>query len=200
MSDGFGAGAVIGVVILYLRRFIPESPRWLMTHGQLHEVERIVGDVEQTVSSESGQRLNDPRKGDSIKVQQRRRFGLTAILKPMLTTLRSRSVLGLSLMIAQAFLYNAMLFTYALVLARYYGVPSNHAGLYLLPFAPGNFLGPLALGLLRYRRPPSDDRRDIHDSCSTPRAERIFVLAWRVERHQPDHPLDRNVLFCLARR
>jgi MFS family permease len=142
---GFGGGANIGVVILYLRRFIPESPRWLMTHGQLHEAERIVSDVERTVSNETGRRLKDPPKGDSLKVQQRHRFGLTAILKPMLT-LRSRSVLGLSLMIAQAFLYNAMLFTSALVRARYYGVAPGRAGLYLLPFALGNFLGPLALG------------------------------------------------------
>ncbi|HJU11572.1 MAG TPA: MFS transporter, partial [Candidatus Binataceae bacterium] len=143
---GFGAGVIIGIIILYLRRFIPESPRWLMTHGQLHEAERIVGDVEQTVASETGQRLTDPPKSNSIKVQERHRFGLTAILKPMLTTLRSRSVLGISLMVAQAFLYNAMLFTYALVLTRYYGVPAGHAGLYLLPFALGNFLGPIALG------------------------------------------------------
>ncbi|MBV8362800.1 MAG: MFS transporter, partial [Deltaproteobacteria bacterium] len=143
---GFGAGAIIGLVILYLRRFIPESPRWLMTHGQLHEADRIVTDVERTVSSETDQRLSEPAKEDTIKVRERHRFGLAAILKPMLTTLRSRSVLGLSLMTAQAFLYNAMLFTYALVLVRYYGVAIGHAGLYLLPFALGNFLGPLALG------------------------------------------------------
>ena len=143
---GFGAGAIIGLVILYLRRFIPESPRWLMTHGQLHEADRIVTDVERTVSSETDQRLSEPAKEDTIKVRERHRFGLAAILKPILTTLRSRSVLGLSLMTAQAFLYNAMLFTYALVLVRYYGVAIGHAGLYLLPFALGNFLGPLALG------------------------------------------------------
>ena len=84
------------------------------------------------MSDETKQRLKDPSSDDVIKVQQRHRFGLSAILKPMLTTLRSRSLLGLSLMIAQAFLYNAMLFTYALVLLRYYGVPAVRAGLYLL--------------------------------------------------------------------
>jgi MFS family permease len=143
---GFGAGAIIGVVILYLRRFIPESPRWLMTHGQLEAAERTVREVEQTVARETGEALKPPAQDHAIRVQERRRFGLAAILKPMVTTLRSRSILGLSLMIAQAFVYNAMLFTYALLLARYYGVPAARTGLYLLPFALGNFLGPLALG------------------------------------------------------
>jgi MFS family permease len=143
---GFGAGALIGIVILYLRKFIPESPRWLMTHGQLDAAEETVRDVEQTVSQETHQSLEQPSQGDTIRVHARHRFGLGAILKPMVTTMRSRSVLGLSLMIAQAFVYNSMLFTYALVLARYYGVPAACTGLYLLPFALGNFLGPLVLG------------------------------------------------------
>ena len=143
---GFGAGAIIGVVILYLRRFIPESPRWLMTHGQREAAEKTVSDIERTVAHENREELEQPPPGDAIRVQGRHHFGLAAILKPMVTTLRTRSFLGLSLMIAQAFVYNAMLFTYALVLARYYGVPAGRTGLYLLPFAFGNFLGPLALG------------------------------------------------------
>jgi MFS family permease len=76
----------------------------------------------------------------------RHQYGLEAVLKPMLTQYRARSTLGLSLMIAQAFVYNAILFTYALVLTRYYGVSAHATGLYLLPFACGNFLGPVALG------------------------------------------------------
>jgi MFS family permease len=143
---GFGAGAIIGVVILYLRKFIPESPRWLMTHGQLDAAEKTVHQVEQTVLQESRQRLESPPQESGIKIHERRRFGLIAILTPIVTTMRSRSLLGLSLMIAQAFVYNAMLFTYALVLARYYGVPAGRTGLYLLPFALGNFLGSLVLG------------------------------------------------------
>jgi MFS family permease len=143
---GFGAGAIIGLVILYLRRFIPESPRWLMTHGQREAAEKTVSDIERTVAEESQEALEQPSPDDAIKVRTRHRFGLAAILKPMVTTLRGRSFLGLSLMIAQAFVYNAMLFTYALVLARYYGVSADRTGLYLLPFAIGNFAGPLVLG------------------------------------------------------
>jgi MFS family permease len=143
---GFGAGAIIGLVILYLRRFIPESPRWLVTHGQREEAEKIVREVEETVAHETNQKLKEPPRADAITIHVRHQFGLSAILKPMVTTFRSRSVLGLSLMIAQAFVYNAMLFTYALVLVRYYGVAADRTGLYLLPFALGNFLGPLALG------------------------------------------------------
>jgi MFS family permease len=143
---GFGAGAIIGLVILYLRRFIPESPRWLMTHGQRQAAEATVREVEDTVAQETQEALQQPPQDHAIRVRERHQFGLLAILTPMVTTLRSRSVLGLSLMTAQAFVYNAMLFTYALVLARYYAVPAGHTGLYLLPFALGNFMGPLVLG------------------------------------------------------
>jgi hypothetical protein len=71
-----------------------------------------------------------------------------------------RVVLGLSLMGAQAFLYNAIFFTYALVLVRYYGVPEGRVGLFLLPFAAGNFLGPLVLGPLFDRIGPAPNDYD----------------------------------------
>ena len=143
---GFGAGAIIGMVILYMRRFIPESPRWLVTHGQREEAEKTVAALEQTVARETGVRLEDPPRDEALRLHVRHHYGLEAVLKPMLTQYRARSVLGLSLMVAQAFVYNAILFTYALVLTRYYGVSVHATGLYLLPFALGNFLGPVALG------------------------------------------------------
>jgi MFS family permease len=74
--------------------------------------------------------------------------GLGAVARVLLRLHLRRTVLGLSLMIAQAFAYNAIFFTYALVLARFYGVPSERVGLYLLPFAAGNLLGPFVLGRL----------------------------------------------------
>jgi MFS family permease len=143
---GFGAGAVIGLVILYMRRFIPESPRWLVTHGQRAAAEATVAAIERTVEHRTGVRLADPPPDETLRLHARYRFGLVAVLKPMLTRYRARSMLGLSLMVAQAFVYNAIFFTYALVLSRYYAVPVHNTGLYLLPFALGNFLGPVALG------------------------------------------------------
>ncbi len=145
---GFGAGAIIGTGILYMRRFIPESPRWLVTHGQREEAEITVAAIERTVARETGVRLADPPPEEALRLNERQHFGLEAVLKPMLTQYRSRSVLALSLMVAQAFVYNAIFFTYALVLTRYYAVPVHATGLYLLPFALGNFLGPVALGHL----------------------------------------------------
>lgn len=143
---GFGVGAVIGLVILYMREFIPESPRWLLTHGQNEEAERIVGEIEKTVKEETGQQLRSETEEPPLRIHVRKEFGLEAIIEPLLHTYRERSILGLSLMIAQAFVYNAILFTYALVLNRYYSVPADRTGLYLLPFALSNFVGPVALG------------------------------------------------------
>ena len=143
---GFGAGAIIGMIIVYMRRFIPESPRWLVTHGEREEAEKTVAEMEHTVARETGARLSDPPRDEAIRLKVRHQFGLSAILAPMVTRYRSRTALGLSLMIAQAFVYNAIFFTYALVLVRYYAVPADSTGMFLLPFALCNFLGPLTLG------------------------------------------------------
>ena len=142
---GFAVGAVIGLVILYLRRFIPESPRWLFTHGQRAEAEKIVREFEEELGV-AGKPLNDSSLGEPLRIMVRHRFGLEVILRPLVTEYRNRSILGLTLMAAQAFLYNAIFFTYALVLNRYYKVPADITGLYLMPFALANFLGPISLG------------------------------------------------------
>jgi len=143
---GFGAGAIIGLVILFLREFIPESPRWLMTHGRHDEAEQTVGAVEREVARETGIALAPPDPAEAIRIKMRHYFGLGVLLKPLVVKYRRRSILGLSLMIAQAFVYNAIFFTYALVLNRYFDVKADAAGLYLLPFALSNFLGPIVLG------------------------------------------------------
>ncbi|HTR61292.1 MAG TPA: MFS transporter [Candidatus Binataceae bacterium] len=140
---GFAIGAVIGLVILYLRRFIPESPRWLITHGRREEAEELVRDFEAELGSIDGSALDGV---EPLRLHVRHHLGLEAILRPLLREYRERTILGLTLMTAQAFLYNAIFFTYALVLSRYYGIAADLTGLYLMPFALSNFIGPMVLG------------------------------------------------------
>jgi MFS family permease len=139
---GFGIGAVLGGFILFLRRFVPESPRWQITHGREQEAKQNTAEIERQV----GQRL-PPAKG-TLKVRPRKVFGFGLILGAMLGKHRGRSVLALTLMVAQAFLFNAVFFTYGLVLTNFYHIQEARAGVYILPLAVGNFLGPLLLGHL----------------------------------------------------
>lgn len=139
----FFIGAVLGLVILYLRRFLPESPRWLMTHGRAAEAEAVVAAIEARVERD-GHRLPPP--GHSIRLRSRRSTPLLEVLRVLLRDHRPRTLLGLTLMAAQAFFYNAIFFTYALILEDFYDVPGSAVGWYVLPFALGNVLGPLLLG------------------------------------------------------
>jgi MFS family permease len=143
----FLVGAVLGVVIIFIRHFIPESPRWLMTHGQEEEANATVDGIEKTVEEETGEKLPTP-DSKPLRIKVRLHTPWKEVLASMLGKNRERSLLGLTLMVAQAFFYNAIFFTYALVLIRFYKVPPQKTGLYLLPFALGNVLGPLLLGRL----------------------------------------------------
>lgn len=143
----FLIGASLGIVIIFIRHYVPESPRWLMTHGQKKEAEEIVGEVEAKVKETTGKDLPQP-EGKPLRITVRRRTPWNEIWQAMVHTHGTRSVLGLSLMIAQAFFYNAIFFTYALLLVQFYRIPAEHVGYYLLPFAISNALGPLLLGKL----------------------------------------------------
>ena len=140
----FGGGAAVGLLILLLRNKVPESPRWLVLHGDAAEADRIVRAIERDIERETGEPL-PPAEG-RLRVDPRRRFGLGDVVRAMLTRYRQRALLGLALMAAQAFLFNAIFFTYALVLDEFYHVPPMDTGLYLLPFALGSFLGAVVLG------------------------------------------------------
>jgi MFS family permease len=143
----FGIGAVLGLGIIGLRRFIPESPRWLILHARAAEAEKVAGNIERRVARAVHGGLPQPGAG-------RMRFAAsshTPMMRMVLAIVRdypTRAVLGLVLMGSQAFFYNAIFFSYALVLTKFYSVPSASIGWYILPFALGNFCGPLLLGPL----------------------------------------------------
>jgi MFS family permease len=160
----FGIGATLGLIVIFFRRWIPESPRWLMIHGRNPEAEEIVTEVERRIAAK--------RRSNGVKEywsNAREREFMTPSLQHSTTPIlirtrthtpwreiwdaivhehRRRSLLGFVLMFTQAFFYNAIFFTYALVLMRFYSVPGQNVGRYLLPFALGNVLGPLLLGHL----------------------------------------------------
>jgi len=143
----FVIGGVIGIGVLFLRRFIPESPRWLMTHGRPEEASQVVGQIEARVEHETGAAL-PPVPPGRLRLRRHQGGWFLASLRVLAVQYRSRTVLGVALMGSQAFCYNAVLFTYALVLTRFYDVPSQQVGWFMLPFALGNFAGPLLLGRL----------------------------------------------------
>ena len=137
----FGIGAVLGAVVLLLRRLLPESPRWLVIHGRLDEAQQVM----QHIEARSSRASEDPMSSLRLQVRPTTR-GFADLARCLLRQYPRRTVLGLILMAAQAFCYNAIFFTYALVLGRFFAVPPAQVGLYLLPFAISNFLGPLLLG------------------------------------------------------
>jgi MFS family permease len=143
----FIIGGVLGFIVLLLRRYLPESPRWLMTHGYPEEAERVVAEIEQRVEEATGRPLPaPPHKKLRLRTDVHEWFGPSA--RALFTEYRRRAILGITLMAAQAFCYNAVFFTYALILTRFYGIQSGSIGWFMLPFAAGNFLGPLCLGKL----------------------------------------------------
>ena len=140
----YGIGATLGLIVLFMRFWIPESPRWLIIHGKPDEADVIVRDIE------AHTRHAPPSAADhkKIKLNTRDHTPLREVADTLLTLYRQRTLVGLALMVAQAFFFNAINFTFALVLTDFYGISSDGIGWYLLPFAAGNFLGPLLLGRL----------------------------------------------------
>ena len=143
----FGIGAVLGLGILMLRRFLPESPRWLILHARPGEAEAVMEQIERRVAHATAAPLPAPA-GGRIRLAATSRTPMVRMVLAIVRDYPQRAVLGLVLMGSQAFFYNAIFFTYALVLTQFFGVPSASIGWYILPFALGNFLGPLLLGPL----------------------------------------------------
>jgi MFS family permease len=140
----FVIGAVLSGVILFMRRWIPESPRWLVTHGGVAEADAIVSGIEDGLR----------RQGHTIDMGQfiperlrtRTHTPLREVANAIFKMYRQRALVGLALMVSQAYFYNAIFFTYPLVLTTFYGIPVDQLGWYILPFAAANFLGPLLIG------------------------------------------------------
>ncbi|MDA8330217.1 MAG: MFS transporter [Candidatus Dormibacteraeota bacterium] len=142
---GFFIGPVIGLIIIYVRRHIPESPRWLMTHGHQEEAEHTVDEIEAALEAD-GVHLPEVSSDSAIEVTDRGQVSYLQIGRTMLRDYPSRSLLGFSMMVTQSFLYNAIFFSYALVLTHFYRIASDQTAFFFIPFAAGNLAGPLLLG------------------------------------------------------
>ncbi len=142
----FRIGAAPAIIISVMRFWIPESPRWLMTHGRADEAEAIVASIESEFRLRGHALPEAPLP--TIRLRPRTHTPLGEVVGTLFGVQRRRTLVGLSLMGAQAFFYNAIFFTYALVLIDFYNIPAAHVGWYILPFAAGNFLGPILFGRL----------------------------------------------------
>ena len=144
----FGVGGSLGALVLILRLFVPESPRWLMLRGKEDTAGSVVHDIESRASRGNIDSLPQPDRGQTLKITVRDHTPLREIFKNMAGENRQRSLLALVLMIAQSFFFNAVFFSYALVVKKFFHVGDRDLPMHLLPFAIASFFGPLILGKL----------------------------------------------------
>ncbi|MFC4500436.1 MULTISPECIES: MFS transporter [Streptomyces] len=173
----FALGAVLALVILLVRRHVPESPRWLLIHGRDREADDIVTSIERRVEAErNGEQL--PRPEGELTIRQRDSVSFGEIARTLFSDYRRRSVLGFSLFIGQAFLYNAITFGFGAILTTFFDVPSGNTGYYFAVIAVGNFCGPLLLGKLF----DTVGRRVMISSTYLLSGALLFGTAWLFDR------------------
>jgi MFS family permease len=143
----FLTGAILGLAVFFMRMWVPESPRWLVIHGREKEGEEVVKGIEKRFEDE-GVKLDPVPTDKAIRLRSRAHTPLSEVFDTLINRHRVQTFVGLTLMGAQAFFYNAIFFTYALVLTKFYSVSPGAVGWYILPFALSNFLGPVLLGRL----------------------------------------------------
>ncbi|MGH3569786.1 MAG: MFS transporter [Pseudonocardia sp.] len=144
---GFAIGPVLGIVILFVRRHLPESPRWQVMHGRQEAAEKSIAYMEQEVRA-TGRDLPKVDESKAIDVKAGDDHGYLALVRVLFREYPTRSILSASMMITQSFLYNAIFFTYTLMLTRFYAVDASDTPLFLIAFAAGNLIGPLTIGHL----------------------------------------------------
>ena len=190
----FGLGGILAIMILVVRRHVPESPRWLFIHGRDEEAEKIVAGIERRVAEEDHVELEPVQ--DTITIRQRRAIGMGEIATTVFTLYPRRTVLCFSLFVGQAFLYNAFFFTYGDTLTTFLGV--ERTGGYIAIFAISNFIGALLLSrLFDTARSSQDDRRDL-SALRDPAGDHRVPAGWVVGRDAHAGRLHR-VLLRLGR-
>ncbi|MEU2118858.1 MFS transporter [Streptomyces sp. NPDC016459] len=172
----FALGVVLGLVILLVRRHVPESPRWQFIHGRGEAAEELVSSVEREIEQEKGQKLPPP--AGEITIHQRKSIGFGMIARTVFARYPRRAVLSLSLFIGQAFLYNAITFGFGAILTTFFDVPTGNTGYYFAVIAAGNFVGPLLLGKLF----DTVGRRIMISSTYVLSGLLLFVTAWLFDR------------------